>query len=85
MAGIFHGTALALNNVVFQSELRPDMRGRGMAAWQVGMALMPLGGLPMGLLIAQFGIQDGVAISHAMCLGAFILIAIFGKPLTRSE
>ena len=85
VAGIFHGTALALNNVVFQSELRPDMRGRGMAAWQVGMALMPLGGLPMGLLIAQFGIQDGVAISHAMCLGAFILIATFGKPLTRSE
>lgn len=84
VAGIFHGTALALNNVVFQSELRPDMRGRGMAAWQVGMALMPLGGLPMGLLIARFGTQDGVAISHALCLVFFLLVVAFGKPLTRS-
>ena len=84
-AGVFHGTALALNNTVFQSELRPDMRGRGMAAWQIGMSLMPLGGLPMGLLIAKFGTQDGVAISHALCLAFFVLVVIFGRPLTRSE
>ncbi|MGE3961871.1 MAG: MFS transporter [Dehalococcoidia bacterium] len=84
LAGVFHGTALALNNTVFQSELRPDMRGRGMAAWQIGMALMPLGGLPMGVLIDQFGTQDGVAISHATALAFFIFVAIFGKPLTRS-
>ncbi len=84
-AGVFHGTALALNNTVFQSELRPDMRGRGMAAWQIGMSLMPLGGLPMGLLIANFGIQNGVAISHALCLVFFVFVALFGRPLTRSE
>ena len=84
-AGVFHGTALALNNTVFQSELRPDMRGRGMAAWQIGMSLMPLGGLPMGLLIAQFGTQDGVAVSHALCLLFFLFVVAFGRPLTRSE
>jgi len=83
-AGVFHGVALALNNVVFQSELRDDMRGRGMAAWQIGMSLMPLGGLPMGLLIYHFGTQDGVAVSHALALGFFVLVAIFGRPLTRS-
>jgi MFS family permease len=84
-AGVFHGTAMALNNTVFQSELRSDMRGRGMAAWQIGMSLMPLGGLPMGLLIAQFGTQDGVAISHALCLVFILLVVAFGRPLTRSE
>lgn len=84
VAGMFHGVALALNNVVFQSELRDDMRGRGMAAWQIGMSLMPLGGLPMGLLINQFGTQDGVAISHALCLAFFVLVALLGRPLTRS-
>lgn len=83
-AGVFHGTALALSNTVFQSELRPDMRGRGMAAWQIGFALMPLGGLPMGLLIAEFGTQDGVAVSHAMALVFFVLVTIFGRSLTRS-
>jgi len=84
-AGVFHGTALALNNVVFQGELRPDMRGRGMAAWQIGMSLMPLGGLPMGLLIDRFGTQDGVAISHAMCLAFFVLVILLGRSLTHAE
>jgi MFS family permease len=84
VAGMFHGVALALNNVVFQSELRADMRGRGMAAWQIGFALMPLGGLPMGLLIAQFGVQNGVAISQAICFAFFVWITVFGRSLTRS-
>jgi MFS family permease len=85
VAGIFHGTALALNNTVFQSEIRADMRGRGMAAFQVGFGLMPLGGLPMGLMVRSFGIQNGVAIEMLLCLAIFVALAIFGRSLTRSE
>jgi len=84
-AGVFHGVALALNNTIFQSEVRADMRGRGMAAWQIGFGLMPLGGLPMGLMIARFGPQDGVAILMSICLAIFVLITIFGRTLTRSS
>ncbi len=83
-AGVFHGVALALNNTVFQMELRPDMRGRGMAAWQIGFGLMPLGGLPMGLMVDHFGIQDGVAIEMAACLAVFALIVVLGRPLRRA-
>lgn len=85
VAGIFHATALALNNTVFQSEVRADMRGRGMAAFQVGFGLMPLGGLPMGFMVRSFGIQNGVAIEMLLCLAIFVAIAIFGRSLTRSE
>lgn len=83
VAGLFHGVGLALNNTVFQMEVRPDMRGRGMAAWQIGFGLMPLGGLPMGLLVDRFGIQDGVAIEMVACLAIFVLIVVFGRSLTR--
>ena len=85
VAGVFHGVALALNNTVFQSEVRPDMRGRGMAAWQIGFGLMPLGGLPMGFLVDRFGAQDGVAMEMLVCLACFVLIALFGRPLTRGR
>ncbi|MCK9487104.1 MAG: MFS transporter [Dehalococcoidia bacterium] len=83
VAGLFHGVALALNNTVFQSEIRPDMRGRGMAAWQIGFGLMPLGGLPMGVLVDRVGIQDGVAIPMLACLAVFAMIVVFGRSLTR--
>ncbi len=81
IAGLFHGVALALNNTVFQSEVRPDMRGRGMAAWQIGHGLMPLGGLPMGFMVDRFGVQNGVGMEMTLCLVLFIVIAAFGRPL----
>ncbi|MEX1021676.1 MAG: MFS transporter [Dehalococcoidia bacterium] len=85
VAGVFHGVALALNNTVFQTEVRADMRGRGLAAWQIGFGLMPLGGLPMGLMVDRFGIQDGVALEMLLCIVIFAGIVIFGRSLTRSE
>ena len=84
VAGLFHGVGLALNNTVFQTEVRPDMRGRGMAAWQIGFGLMPLGGLPMGVLVDRFGIQDGVAVEMLVCLGCFVLITLLGRSLWRN-
>lgn len=55
-----------------------------MAAWQIGFGLMPLGGLPMGLMVDHFGIQDGVAIEMAACLAVFALIVVLGRPLRRA-
>jgi len=83
-AGLFHGLATTLNNTLFQSSLRPEMRGRGMAAFQMGSGLMPLGALSMGFLVTHFGIQNGVAISQFICLCGIASIAIFGKSVRRS-
>lgn len=84
IAGFFHGLATTLNNTVFQSSLRPDMRGRGMAAFQMGSGLMPLGALSMGIAVDRLGIQNGVALMQFICLCAIVAIAVFGKSVRRA-
>src|SRR5690606_20714421 len=74
-AGIVHGFALALNTTLFRVVVRPNMRGRGMAVWQMSFSLMPLGALPMGFLIAQVGVQNGTALFTLGCLASFVRIA----------
>jgi MFS family permease len=79
--GVMHGFALALNTFVFQLSLRDDMRGRGMGAWQLGFSLMPLGALPIGILVDQIGPQRGVAIPVSVCFAVFLGITLFWRPL----
>lgn len=79
--GTVHGFALALNTTLFQTALRNEMRGRAMAAWQMGFSLMPLGALPMGVAVDRWGVQDGVGGFVLVCLIAFVLIAILWRPL----
>jgi MFS family permease len=83
VAGVFHGFALALNTTLFQLVVRGDMRGRGMAVWQMAFGLMPLGALPMGLAITRFGAQTGVVIFTVPCLAAFLVIAASWGALRR--
>ena len=80
-AGMVHGLALALNTLLFQIHLRDDMRGRGMAAWQMGFSLMPLGALPMGIAIDRWGVQNGVGGFVILCFFFFVLVALFWRPL----
>jgi MFS family permease len=82
-AGVFHGIALALNTTLFQLAVRSDMRGRGMAVWQMAFSIMPVGALPMGLVIARFGPQDGVALLVLSCLALFVLIVVFWRSVRR--
>jgi drug/metabolite transporter (DMT)-like permease len=79
--GVVHGFALALNTYVFQTSLRDDMRGRSMAAWQLGFSLMPIGALPIGILVDHLGPQRGVAIPVSACLAVFIAITLFWRPV----
>lgn len=83
-AGFFHGLATTLNNTVFQSALRPDMRGRGMAAFQMGAGLMPLGALSMGFAVEHLGVQNGAALCQFICLCGIAAIAVFGKSVHRA-
>jgi MFS family permease len=80
-AGVVHGFALTLNTVLFQTAVRDDMRGRGMAAWQLGFALMPLGALPVGFLIERYDVQTGTLIPVILCAAVFIPLTLLWRPL----
>ncbi len=83
-AGVIHGFCLALNNTLFQTSLRPDMRGRGMAAWQMGSGFNPFGTLVMGHLISEFGVRSTELGFFSTCLAVFILIFIFNRAIHRA-
>jgi predicted MFS family arabinose efflux permease len=82
LAGVFHGFALALDTTLFQLLVRSDMRGRGMAVWQMAFGIMPLGALPMGFAISRFGPQV-MGVFTGSCLVCFLLIAALWHPLRR--
>jgi MFS family permease len=80
-AGVFFGFATALNTTIFLLLVREDMRGRGMAAWQMAGGVSPLGALPMGLAITHFGPQIGVGAFTGTCFVTFVLITLFWRRL----
>lgn len=67
IAGLFHGVAIALSQTLVQLLARDDMRGRATSVFQMGFALMPIGAVPMGLAVDQWGPAAGV--------GAFIFVS----------
>jgi MFS family permease len=79
LAGVFNGTQLALNTTLFQRVVRHDMRGRGMAAWQMGRSVSPFGAFPMGVVISYMGVQSGSAVFVLACLAIVALFAIFWR------
>ena len=83
-AGLFHSVARAVNTSLFQTSVRGDMRGRGMAAFQMGSGLTPIGALSMGFLVDHFGVQDGVMFSQLMCGVGVLTILIFGRSVRQS-
>jgi hypothetical protein len=42
---------------------------------------MPIGALPIGILVDHLGPQRGVAIPVSLCLVAFLVIALFWRPI----
>jgi MFS family permease len=82
-AGVFFGLASTLSHTFFQAMLRPDMRGRGLAALQVAVGLAPLGALPMGFLIDAIGIRNGVAIHFVLALTSMVIVTALGRSLRK--
>lgn len=77
LAGMFHGVAIALSQTLVQLLAKDEMRGRATSVFQMGFALMPIGAVPMGLAVDQWGPAAGfgsfMAVSWAFAL--FQLIA----------
>lgn len=83
-AGVIHGFCLALGNTLFLTALRPDMQGRGMAAWQMGFGITPFGVLAMGFMINRAGVRSAELGFFAVCLGLFLLIFVFNRAIRRA-
>lgn len=83
-AGLFHSVARAVNTSMFQTNVRSDMRGRGMAAFNMGSGLTPIGTIFMTFLVTRFGVQDGVMLSQLVCGVGVIMVMIFGRTVRQS-
>jgi MFS family permease len=83
VAGFFFGTASVLNNTLFQTLVRNDMRGRGMAVLQVAGGLSPIGALSMGFLIEAIGIRNGVALHISVAFVGMVVVFFFGRAIRR--
>ncbi len=75
-AGMCHGFAMAINVTMFQTSVRSDMRGRAMGIWQMGFAVMPMGALPLGVLVDSLGVQTAIAIFVSVCLALFAVLTV---------
>jgi MFS family permease len=67
VAGVFHGVAFTVSQILVQLLARDEMRGRATSLFQMGFSLMPIGAIPMGFAIEAWGAAVGV--------GSFILVA----------
>lgn len=84
IAGLFRSVANVLNTTIFQTVVRPEMRGRGMAAFNMGSSLTPIGALSMGFMVHRLGVQDGVGLSQLICLAGMLVILIFSRTLREA-
>jgi len=80
-AGLTHGLAMAWNQVLLQLLPRNEMRGRVTGVAQTAFALMPLGALPMGLVVDAWGPARGIGAFFTLAALAFIAMLLLWKPL----
>ena len=74
-SGVVSSVAFALNNTLIQVAAKNEYRGRVMAVWQLTAGLQPLGALPMGFLVQQYGPAIGLG---SFMVAAFVAFLVFG-------
>lgn len=83
IGGVFSSVAFALNNTLLQVASPNEVRGRIMAVWQVTAGLQPLGALPMGWLIQQYGPEIGIGSFMIAAMVTFSLFTIAWGSVRR--
>ena len=81
VAGTFHGVSLALQQTLVQLLARNDMRGRTTSLFQMGFSLQPLGVLPMGVAIEEWGAGRGTGVFFVAAAVFFALMAVMWRSL----
>ena len=83
IAGVFHGVAFTVAQILVQVLARDEMRGRATSLFQMGFSLMPIGAIPMGIAIEAWGAAIGVGSFITVALVWFIFMGIFWRSLLR--
>ena len=83
IAGVFHGVAFTVAQILVQVLARDEMRGRATSLFQMGFSLMPIGAIPMGIAIEAWGAAIGVGSFITVALVWFVFMGIFWRSLLR--
>ncbi|MGE0228867.1 MAG: MFS transporter [Dehalococcoidia bacterium] len=81
VAGVFHGVSLNLQQMLVQVLARNDMRGRTTSLFQMGFALMPIGVLPMGFAIEEWGAARAIGGFFLVSAAIFVFMLLFWRSL----
>jgi MFS family permease len=84
VAGVFHGVAFTVAQILVQVLARDEMRGRATSLFQMGFSLMPVGAIPMGIAIEAWGAAMGVGAFISVAFAWFIFMGIFWRSLLRA-
>jgi predicted MFS family arabinose efflux permease len=82
-AGIFNAIYGAVNNSLIQRTVSDQYRGRVMSLYIMTFAMIPIGGLLMGLLISARGTPFAFGTFTATCAVACSLVVAFSPSLRR--
>ena len=83
VAGVFHGVAFTVAQILVQVLARDEMRGRATSLFQMGFSLMPVGAIPMGMAIEAWGAAIGVG-GFAVAWLWFLFMGFFWRSLLRA-
>ena len=83
IAGVFHGVAFTVAQILVQELARNEMRGRATSLFQMGFSLMPIGAIPMGLAIEAWGAAAGVGSFILVAWAWFLAMGVFWRSLLR--
>ncbi len=84
MCGVFSSVAFTLNNTLIQVASKNEYRGRVMSVWQLVTGFQPLGALPMGFLIQQYGARIGLTSFMVAALVAYAIFAATFASVRRA-
>ena len=84
VAGVFHGVAFTVAQILVQELARNEMRGRATSLFQMGFSLMPIGAIPMGLAIEAWGAALGVGSFILVAWAWFLAMGVFWRSLLRA-
>ncbi|MXZ47310.1 MAG: MFS transporter [Chloroflexi bacterium] len=84
VAGVFHGVAFTVAQILVQVLARDEMRGRATSLFQMGFSLMPIGAIPMGMAIEAWGAAIGVGGFISVAFVWFVFMGFFWRSLLRA-
>lgn len=81
VAGLVGATFMSTNNVLIQTRITDDVRGRVMGAYLLTFGLMPLGAMPMGLAANRWGAPTAVAVGAVLSSTLAAIVGLLSREL----